>query len=114
SFHRRESNRITVALKKEEYRVPYGVADLDGTRITGIREKPSFSFFINTGAYVLEPSVIDRLMPGRPCDMTDLIAQSIADSERVGSFPIHEYWLHIGTPDQLEKAQEDYHDLFSD
>jgi dTDP-glucose pyrophosphorylase len=113
SFHMLDENLITVALKKEDYNIPYGVADLEGTRIIGMKEKPAYSFFINTGAYVLEPSVIDMLPPGEPCDMTDLIDRALADDLRVGSFPVHEYWLDIGTPAQLEKAQEDYSDLFS-
>jgi len=113
SFHMLDENLITVALKKEEYNIPYGVAELEGTRIIGMKEKPAYSFFINTGAYVLEPSVIDMLTPGEPCDMTDLIDRALADDLRVGSFPVHEYWLDIGTPAQLEKAQEDYSDIFS-
>lgn len=113
SFHKLDDNRITVALKKEEYKVPYGVAELEGTRITGMQEKPAYSFFINTGAYILEPDVIDILTPGEPCDMTDLIDIVLGQNERVGSFPVHEYWLDIGTPAQLEKAQEDYPNIFS-
>ncbi|PPR11141.1 MAG: D-glycero-alpha-D-manno-heptose 1-phosphate guanylyltransferase [Alphaproteobacteria bacterium MarineAlpha11_Bin1] len=113
SFHKLDDNHITVALKKEEYKIPYGVAETDGTRIIGMQEKPAYSFFINTGAYVLEPAVIDMLMPGEPCDMTDLIDIALSDDARVGSFPVHEYWLDIGTPAQLEKAQEDYSNIFS-
>lgn len=114
SFHKRDENMITVALKNEEYKIPYGVAEIDGTRITSMQEKPSYSFFINTGAYVLDPRVVDMLKPDQHCDMTDLIDSTLDNQSRVGSFPVHEYWLDIGTPDQLQKAQKDYGNLFAD
>ena len=114
SFHKRDENVITVALKKEEYKIPYGVAEIDGTQITSMREKPSYSFFINTGAYVLDPAVVDMLELDKHCDMTDLIDGALDAQSRVGSFPVHEYWLDIGTPDQLQKAQKDYGNLFTD
>ena len=106
SFHKRDENMITVALKNEEYKIPYGVAEIDGTRIISMQEKPSYSFFINTGAYVLDPTVVDMLKPDQHCDMTDLIDSTLDNQSRVGSFPVHEYWLDIGTPGPVAKSAE--------
>jgi NDP-sugar pyrophosphorylase family protein len=39
--------------------------------------------------------------------MTDLVARLLADGARVASFPILEYWLDIGRPDDYAQAQED-------
>jgi NDP-sugar pyrophosphorylase family protein len=39
--------------------------------------------------------------------MTDLIDRLIAEGRTVISFPIREYWLDIGQPDDYKQAQED-------
>ena len=39
-------------------------------------------------------------------DMTDLMQRLLDDEWAVVSFPIHEYWLDIGQPDDYEQAQE--------
>jgi NDP-sugar pyrophosphorylase family protein len=64
-------------------------------------------FFINAGVYVLEPSARRRIPAGVRFDMTDLVARLLADGARVASFPILEYWLDIGRPDDYAQAQED-------
>jgi NDP-sugar pyrophosphorylase family protein len=40
-------------------------------------------------------------------DMTDLIQKLIDDGRPVSSFPIIEYWLDIGHPDDYKRAQDD-------
>ena len=39
--------------------------------------------------------------------MTDVIQRLVAEEQRVVSFPIHEYWLDIGQPDDYQQAQQD-------
>ena len=112
AFHTREGNRITVALKKETYELPYGVAKIDSSQIVAMDEKPVYTHFINTGVYVLEPDVIDGIPAGGRIDMTDVIETLLRDGARVGSFPVHEYWMDIGTPAHYERAQRDYNDHF--
>lgn len=107
-FHRHEQNALTVALREEKVRIPYGVAQLEGTRIVGMREKPEYTHFVNTGVYVVDPSALALLERGVPTDMTTLIDRTIASGRRVGCFPVHEYWLDIGVPSQLRQADQDY------
>ena len=107
-FHRAEGNTVTLATKRHTQDLAYGIAEIDGTRITGLREKPSFHYFINTGVYVVEPAVLDRLEPGAVIDMTDVVQDLLTAGERVGSFAVHEYWIDIGTHDKYEQVQKDY------
>lgn len=111
-FHRHERNVMTVALRREKFPIPYGVAEVQGTRILRLVEKPEHTHFINTGVYVMEPYVLDRVPSDTYYDMTTLIGDLLANDLRVGSFPVYEYWLDIGTPSQLEKAREDYDNVF--
>ncbi len=107
NFHRKHHASLTVGVRKYEVEVPFGVVDLDEVRVNYIREKPSFSFFINAGAYLLEPEVCDFIPADRRFDMTDLIQRLIEAGKIVVSFPIMEYWLDIGRHEDYAKAQED-------
>ena len=107
-FHRDHEADMTVAVRKYELQVEYGVVESDGIETTGLIEKPSFHFFINAGIYVLEPVVFDYVPRGAPLDMPDLIKSLIADKRRVISFPIREYWLDVGRHDDYAQAKNDF------
>jgi NDP-sugar pyrophosphorylase family protein len=87
--------------------VPFGVVECDGVLITKLQEKPSLSFFINAGTYLLEPSAWDSIPEGRTFDMTDLIQRLLDAGLPVVSFPIVEYWLDVGRHEDYQKVQED-------
>lgn len=106
-FHRAHQADLTVAVRPFEYQVPYGVIEVDGPRVLGVKEKPRQFFLTNAGIYLLEPSV-QRLIPnGEHLDMTELIQLLLADNRTVASFPIIEYWLDIGQHADYIRAQED-------
>lgn len=107
NFHRKHRASLTVGVRKYEVAVPFGVVDLDEVRVSKIREKPSFSFFINAGIYLLEPDVHDFIPSEQRFDMTDLIQKLITSGNTVVSFPIMEYWLDVGRHEDYAKAQED-------
>jgi dTDP-glucose pyrophosphorylase/CBS domain-containing protein len=107
NFHHKHHASLTVGVRKYDVEVPFGVVDLDEVRVNQIREKPSFNFFINAGAYLLEPDVCDFIPPGQRFDMTELIQRLIDSGKIVVSFPIMEYWLDIGRHEDYVKAQED-------
>ena len=109
-FHSDHEADMTVAVRKYEFQVEYGVVESDGIETTGLVEKPSFQFFINAGIYVLEPAVFDYVPRGTRFDMPDLIKSLIADKRRVISFPIREYWLDIGRHDDYAQANDDFDD----
>lgn len=106
-FHREQQADMTVAVRQHEFRIPYGVVETDGVAITGISEKPVMRHFINAGIYLLNPEVCQFIPNGQPYDMTDLISRLVAESRRVVSFPIREYWLDIGQAADYKQAQED-------
>jgi dTDP-glucose pyrophosphorylase/CBS domain-containing protein len=106
-YHRKHLAELTVGVRKYDMQVPFGVVECRGERITKLREKPSLSFFINAGTYLLEPSAWDYIPEGRRFDMTDLIQALLDDGRPVASFPIMEYWLDVGRHEDYQKAQED-------
>ena len=106
-FHREHSADLTVAVRQYDIQVPYGVLECDGAEVRRLEEKPTSSFLVNAGIYLLDPSVHRRIPRGRRYDMTDLIDDLLADGCRVVSFPIVEYWLDIGQHADYDRAQSD-------
>ena len=107
NFHRKHHALLTVGVRKYDVEVPFGVVELNEVHVSQIREKPSFNFFINAGAYLLEPEACDFIPSGQRFDMTELIQKLIEAGRVVVSFPIMEYWLDIGRHEDYAKAQED-------
>lgn len=106
-YHREHLADLTVAVRKYELQVPYGVVECEGHTVCRVKEKPFFRFFVNAGIYVLEPVAYDHIPSGRRFDMTDLIEVLIQEGRSVVSFPIVEYWLDIGRHSDYLQAQED-------
>jgi len=105
-YHRKHRADITVGVRKYDIQVPFGVVQCDDVRITGLQEKPSLSFFINAGTYLLEPSAYDCIPDGCPFDMTDLIQKLLDLGRTVVGFPIMEYWIDVGRQEDYQRAQE--------
>jgi len=106
-YHQEHKADLTVAVSKYDLKVPYGVVESDGVFVREVVEKPTLTFFVNAGIYLLEPSVYNYIPKNESFDMTDLIGRLIEEKRLVVSFPIVEYWLDIGRHVDYRKAQED-------
>jgi dTDP-glucose pyrophosphorylase len=113
-FHREERNMVTVGVRRYVLDVPYGVVELDGTRLARLSEKPRMSFFVNAGLYAVDPSAVS-LMPGLPerFDMTELVETALEAQARVGGFPVREYWLDVGQLADYDRAEQDHATYFA-
>lgn len=107
SFHLDHNADLTVAVRQYDMEVPYGVLECTGPQVENISEKPTYRFFVNAGIYILQPTSYHFIPENQRFDMTDLIEALISARRTVVSFPITEYWLDIGKPNDYQKAQED-------
>jgi dTDP-glucose pyrophosphorylase/CBS domain-containing protein len=107
AYHQEHSATLTVGVRKYEIKVPYGVIESEGAFVRKVVEKPSLTFFVNAGIYLLEPAAHRYIPTGQRFDMTDLISRLIQEKHRVACFPILEYWLDIGQHTDYEKAIQD-------
>ncbi len=105
--HQKHQAQLTVGVRRYEVQVPYGVIECNDAHIVGLQEKPSLTFFINAGIYLLDPAAYDQIPEGERFDMTDLIQKLLDAGQPVVSFPIIEYWLDVGRHDDYQQAQED-------
>jgi NDP-sugar pyrophosphorylase family protein len=102
-YHKSHSNKITIVGSIKHITIPYGICELaeDG-RLASLVEKPQFDYFVNTGMYIVEHHVLDRIPGDIFFHMTDLISLLLDKGERVGVYPISEKsWIDIGQVEEL-------------
>lgn len=109
--HEKQSADITCAVKVTETVVPFGVVELRKGKIADIREKPRLRHLTLSGIYVLSPKVCQYLRKNSRMDMPDLIQKVLSSSGSVYPYFLNKYWLDIGRPEDLIKANEDFVDL---
>lgn len=104
-FHLRHQAAATMAVRVHEWQHPYGVVKTRGIDIVGFEEKPVARTHINAGVYALDPSALDLLKTGEPCDMPTLFEMLKASAARTVAYPMHEPWLDVGRPEDLHLAR---------
>ena len=112
AFHRDKNATGTLVVREYEQQVPYGVVRSTGGLMTGIEEKPVERYFVNAGIYVLSPEALNRLTPGAPLDMPDLLSAVASEGENVGVYPLRDYWRDIGRLADLEAARSEFDSVF--
>ena len=108
NFHKDQKGIATVCVREYDFQVPYGVVEAENNRIKNIIEKPIHKFFVNAGIYVLDKEFIGDVIKNVSIDMPDLIKKKIVDEKKINIFPVHEYWLDIGSMEQYQKARRDF------
>ena len=84
---------------------PFGVMQTRGVEIVGFEEKPITRNHINAGVYTLDPAALSVLTADAHCDMPTLFERLQAKGKRTVAYPIHEPWLDVGQPDDLQVAE---------
>lgn len=92
-------------------KIPYAVLETDQERITGFKEKPTYTYFSNAGIYLLKKKLIQIIPKNEFYNATDLMDKLIADGNKVKTYPLYCYWLDIGKPEDYQKAQQDIHHI---
>ena len=111
-FHVAQKTSGTMGIRDYEVSIPYGVVDTDGVRITGMREKPTHRFFVNSGLYVLSPEALDLIPRGEMYDMPTLFERLQSIGRHTAAFQVREYWMDIGRPEDLSRANTEYERIF--
>ncbi|MGL5059737.1 MAG: sugar phosphate nucleotidyltransferase [Microcoleus sp.] len=112
-FHRRKQSKATLVLTRVPDPMEFGVVITDeNQRINRFLEKPStseiFSDTVNTGTYILEPEVLDYLLPDRESDFSkDLFPLLLEKGEPMYGYIAEGYWCDVGQLDVYREAQYD-------
>jgi mannose-1-phosphate guanylyltransferase/phosphomannomutase len=113
AFHEKNDALATIALAAVENPLEFGIVITreDGT-IERFLEKPGwgqvFSDTINTGIYVLEPEIFERIPPGRSVDFSgEVFPAALEDGGRLFGYVADGYWEDVGTTAAYLQAHED-------
>ncbi|MBN2177359.1 MAG: nucleotidyltransferase family protein [Demequinaceae bacterium] len=104
AFHRRVANGGTVGVREYTFEIPFGVVRLSGESVESLAEKPQHRELVSAGIVVLEPEALSYLVRDEYCDMPTLLMQLMEAGHTVGAFQIHEDWIDIGRPEDLDRA----------
>lgn len=104
NFHRRYKASATMAVRTHEWQNSFGVVQLQGVEIVGFEEKPVVRSYINAGVYALSPEVLNELQEEAPCTMPVLFERLQKKSQLTVAYPMHEPWLDVGRPIDLQTA----------
>jgi len=104
--HRRLGNAVTMASLTYSVDIPFGVIETDDEgAVTALIEKPSASWPVNAGIYVINPEVLPLAEPERELPMTAFIENCLDQGRRVGQWEIDGDWIDIGRPEDLNVAR---------
>jgi len=91
-------------VRSYEWQNPFGVVQTQGVDIVGFEEKPVVRSHINAGVYALMPEALGVLGAEAYCDMPTVFARLKEKAARTVAYPMHEPWLDVGRPDDLQSA----------
>ena len=96
-YHRSNKNELTVVAAVKTISIPYGtIITGENGLLESIEEKPTLSFKINTGLYILEPSLLNDI-PDEFFHITHLMEKLKTQGRRVGVYPISQNdWKDMG------------------
>ena len=105
-FHGMANPIATMGIVEYRYQNPYGVVRHEGTTLLGIDEKPTESWFINAGIYIIEPRLLETIPRDVFIDMPTLLLNAKSRGEQVSICPICENWIDIGRESDYRSAQQ--------
>ena len=97
---------MSVAAIPYDVSIPFGIFELEGRNIKGIREKPTYHYYANAGIYLIKKEVLKYIPDNSFFNATDLIEELVKQQMNVIRFPITGYWIDIGQHSELLKAEE--------
>lgn len=105
NWHIENKYLLTIIGSHKEVAVPYGVLNMVNSTLIEMIEKPKYDLFVNTGTYVMEPEILDRISDNENIDIDKLIIKLKSTTEnKVGVFPCWGRWFDIGQWDEYKKT----------
>ena len=103
---KRNNADMSVAAIPYSISVPYGIFELEERTIKGVKEKPTYNYYANSGIYLIKRKLLDLIPDGVFFNATDFMEMLIREGYNVIRFPLVGYWIDIGKHEDYKKAQE--------
>lgn len=90
-FHKDQKNELTLVSSLKNIYIPYGTVKVgDQGQLLEINEKPTISYFVNSGMYILEPHLLAEIPQDSLSNITDLIDGILSRKGKVAVYPTSE------------------------
>ncbi len=112
-FHKKHHAEATILMTRVDVPIDFGLLVTDSAgAITGFQEKPDwnevFTNQVNSGIYILEPSVLSMIPPDQAFDFSrDLFPEMLRQRRRLFGYEAPGYWSDIGSLDSYMKTHFD-------
>jgi dTDP-glucose pyrophosphorylase len=106
-FHGKQGSAITVGVREHVTQIPFGVVTLNGADVESIVEKPAHRVMVSAGIYAIDPSALTHLTADEYADMPWLLERVMESGRKVTAFPIHESWVDVGRPEDLDLVRRE-------
>jgi NDP-sugar pyrophosphorylase family protein len=108
--HHDHENLVTIAAKKRQIKIDYGVLHVGSNRahqrLRRFVEKPEITSRVSMGIYAMEPEALRYIPSEGYFDFPDLIQALLDAGEPVGVSDYDGMWFDIGRPEDYEQAVE--------
>jgi len=104
-FKKRNAD-ISIVSVPYRVKVPYGVFEMKGGKVSSLKEKPEYTYYTNAGIYLIKKQLIRDIPVNKHLDITDFVEGQVKKGKKVISFPFWGYWLDVGKPEDLQNAQK--------
>lgn len=97
---------MSVAAVPYSVNIPYGIFELEGREIQGVKEKPTYNYYANAGIYLIKKKHLNKIPKNTFFNATDFMEALIKEGSKVIRFPLMGYWIDIGKHEDYRKAQD--------
>jgi|TARA_B100001964_G_scaffold237465_2_gene301052 dTDP-glucose pyrophosphorylase len=114
NYHKKKSNILTIIACKKNIKIPYGVLKLGKeNNLKDMVEKPSSTYFINTGIYICSPKIFKNIKKNTKTDINVLIEDLKRAKLKIGVYKIDDKnWIDVGQWDEYKKSLKNINELF--
>ena len=105
-YHIENKSNATMAIKRYEKDLPYGVIKTMGSEITSFIEKPIQQYDINAGIYVINSNMFTLIPKNEHFDMTEFFNIMIKNNLKPNAFPIFETWSDLTYSEDIDRINK--------
>ena len=103
--HGLNKNMMTIGMHDHAVKIPYGVLELEGESVVGLKEKPIQHFPVNAGVYAIGPELLKQVPEESEYFATQLIEFCLDNKFKLGCYLLEGDWIDVGQKEQLNQAR---------
>ena len=112
NYHKSSSKGVTITTYSQHHKVRLGVLEIKDKSIIKYIEKPTKTYIVSIGVYIIEKSIIELYVNEKEyLDFPTLINKLIDSQKEINSFLHEGLWIDIGTTEEYLNLIENLDDI---